>query len=431
MSAIVVKINNEDVTSAVKDLPRIPIYGRNYDFSQVFQAITFTLTYKYRAHGSIVEGETICEIFINDHCVFTGYIESAAVSGYYQKKIKVQHIAQNFNDIKPLQDAKDETGVYQLRSEFVYPVNNFTVAEFLQSMFSIIGYTAIIPDNYIDEAGTAGDIFSVNYIFDSIRLWGQEILYDEDTGKTSSLIDPDKAPTMWELLKLLQQTFHFSCRFESFYGTKNVNIITPGHYWAADFDIPSEVAGINVSWDSLKDNVRIINNNLLSDEPEKKSVKKESEYIETKYSESIFYPVWPGPGEPKEIEKTKQYEAIKYKDRKINYPENFTFAYIAPGPVYGVDRLPFPLKTTLNPIFEKFIVTPAPVSAYARWMQWQDYAIIGIYQAGFQKAAEYIQDSKYYLQEWDNQVLTKFPRKIDFITKEKILEIKQDEPVRN
>ncbi len=115
MSNIIVKIDNEDVTSYVYDLTTVPIYARNYDFSQVFTALNFIISYKYKNHGEIKENETIVEVFIDDNCAYTGYVESATISGYYRKKIKVQHIAQKLKNIKALFDSKDITGVYQLR----------------------------------------------------------------------------------------------------------------------------------------------------------------------------------------------------------------------------------------------------------------------------------------------------------------------------
>jgi len=428
MSDIVIKINNEDVTSYVYNLSRLPIYSRNYDFSQVFTAINFTLSYKYKKHGLIKENETIVEAFIDDNCVYTGYVESATVNGYYQKKIRVQHITQKLKTIKALEDAKDITGVYQLRPEFDFAGDTLTCSELLRAIMQMIGYTSSGANNYINEAGELNGILSNNQILNNIKYWSQDAEYNEDEDKVYFSLDPSKSPSMWDLLVLLQKVFHFSCRFKSLYSSsKHANIITAGHFYAQSFaDLPAQ-GGVDPSFIGLRDKITIINENLLSDIPSRKAVKKESNSINNEYIDILLYTDPSTSTKPEEIKTEKSYEAVKFTEKKIAFPEHFVFT--ADG-LPDLKDVPFVLQTEFIPYQESFILKQQPVSIYSRWMNYCDYAQIGVYIAGFEKAAENYYSAKYYLYGWDDQLLTKLPRRIDYNIKNKIFEITQDEPER-
>ncbi len=95
-----------------------------------------------------------------------------------------------------------------------------------------------------------------------------------------------------------------------------------------------------------------------------------------------------------------------------------------------MENIPLALRTTFIPLLEKFLVSPSVISIYDRWMRPQDYSDIGIYQAGFEKAAINYLEAKYYLPEWNDQILTKLPRSIVYKPKNRVFEIKQDEPER-
>ena len=425
---IVVKINDEDVTSWVYDLTTIPIYGRNYDFSQVFTDMTFTLSYKYKKHGLIKEKETVVEVFLDDNCVFTGYIESVSISGYYKKKIKVQHVAQKLKEMKALKEVRGLDGVI-LRPEFIFESETITTAALLNAIMQTLGFNINIDANYINESGELTEILESNEILNNIEFWDQEMLYNDSTEEVYFWSDTAEAPTLWDLLILLQKTFHFSCRFESVFSTnKRVNIITAGHFWTDKFeDLPAQ-AGVDPTFTGLSNKITIVSNSLLSDIPTRKAVKRESDSIENKYIDITLYD---NPStsteEPETIETAKKYELIKLKENKIEYPEHFVFIKNAEP---NMENIPLALRTTFIPLLEKFLVSPSVISIYDRWMRPQDYSDIGIYQAGFEKAAINYLEAKYYLPEWNDQILTKLPRSIVYKPKNRVFEIKQDEPER-
>ncbi len=299
----------------------------------------------------------------------------------------------------------------------------------LNAILNKLDYDVLVsPDNYIDANGELDEILTNNQVLNNIKYWGQDAEFNEAQQKVLFILDPAKSPSLWDLLFLLQKTFHFSCRFGSLFAeNKTVTITTPGHYFAKSFeDLPVQ-GNVDPSFNGLKNQITIINQDLMADIPELKAVKSESDNIKNNYIDISLYTDPSTSEDPEEIKTEKQYELIKLKDVKIEYPEHFVFVK---GSNPSFETLPFVLSTEFIPLQEKFIVKEQPVSIYNRWMKTQDYADIGIYSAGFQKASNRYNSVKYYLYGWDSQILSKMPRKIDYKPKNKIFEITQDEPER-
>jgi len=289
-SDIKIYIDGDDVTSYVNNLAKIPLYGRNYDFSQIFDSITFTISYFYLKHGLISQGNSIVEMFLNDNCVYTGYVESVTIAGFYKKNIKVQHITQKLKSIKVMENQKDRTLIYQTRPEFEFIGETVTVLEFIEGIFKTIGYTALESnDNYIDENGDSANILSLNKFLNNIRYWDMEVVFLKNQNKITFPIEPNDAPSMWDMLHYFQKIFKFSCKFGSLSdASPTVKVISPGHYYAKDFTLPLS-HGINSEYQSLKESISITDSKLLSDIPVKKGIVKDSMAINQSYIDILLY----------------------------------------------------------------------------------------------------------------------------------------------
>jgi len=322
-----------------------------------------------------------------------------------------------------MENQKDRTLIYQTRPEFEFIGETVTVLEFIEGIFKTIGYTALESnDNYIDENGDPANILSLNKFLNNIRYWDMEVVFLKNQNKITFPIEPNDAPSMWDMLHYFQKIFKFSCKFGSLSDVSpTVKVICPGHYYAKDFTLPLS-HGINSAYQSLKESISITDSKLLSDIPVKKGIVKDSMAINQSYIDILLYTDPTTTEKPETINLKKEYGAVKYKSRNISLPEHFVFIE---NDEPGNGLLPFVLQTEFSYILERFSVIEGVVSIYDRWMNWQDYESLGIYSAGVELPPINKLESRNYLVDYSAEFENKMVENITYLPANGLYEIKQ------
>lgn len=218
--------NNQDIEAWVFEADPVPMFERNEDFSGIYDSVNISVSNHCPYGPDLIEGAKINfyrPVGENSELIYIGYIDNVERSNFYTRKITIRHIFQKLKEVRSLNGIADPNGVFRVNQYLQEIDENGTKIRTLKNILEAIVKIATGNENEEVEDGDGSynaEISGVN-IFDvintirpldsPIKWWGQDYDYNPDVDFEDRFTnDPTKAPTLWDILKLLTLTIHFA-----------------------------------------------------------------------------------------------------------------------------------------------------------------------------------------------------------------------------